>query len=121
MRDITAAVLNSATCANAASQGSNCGGQTQTLTLAQLPTGITSAGNNSAVAPNSQNYVTAAATQGIAFQAGATNVNIPQSSTVLANSSSAAINPTSVTSNNTSGTAHPILPPVALVDKYIKF
>jgi hypothetical protein len=127
MRDTNGAVLTAATCANPASIGTNCGAQTQTLTLAQLPTGITSSGSNSITvaaaggtgipATNSA----ASISDGLASGSAGT-IHIPATSNTWHGVDSlAGTNTINVTSNNTSGAVHPILPPVGLVDKYIKF
>lgn len=122
MRDTVGLVLTSATCTNSASIGSNCGAQTQTLTLAQLPTGITVTGTVS-VTSNGPNVIGQSSTSSMLdFQGslGTPNARAFAGSVASAASVTSSGNNT-LTSNNTSGAAHPILPPVALVDKYIKF
>jgi hypothetical protein len=115
-RDFGEGNITTATCANPGSIGSNCGAQLQTLTLAQLPTGITSSGTNTITVSSGGNNVWQNNAAGSTALGGAG----PQVNTITTLTSSGS-NTINVTSNNTSGAAHPILPPVALVDKYIKF
>lgn len=120
MKEASATRLTSAAGGvDGATMGAAGGLQTETLTLAQLPTGITSTESGSAVAPNSQNYVTAVGTQGISYQTGSTNVNIPASNTVIANSSGSSVSGTA-TSNNTSGNAHPNVQPTIVCNYIIR-
>jgi len=114
MRDTGGSVLTSATCTNPASQGSNCGAQTQLLTLAQLPTGITAGAVNAISVTSTTGSVDIGQ---LALGAGGGAGNFVSSTGTITSTGN---NTISVTSNNTSGAAHPILPPVALVDKYIK-
>ncbi|WFU37318.1 tail fiber protein [Bradyrhizobium sp. CB82] len=99
--------------------GNSGGSETVTLSLAQLPTGITSNGTITAVAPNSSNFVTGAGTEVISFGGGAANKTIVTSNTVAANSSSAS-GTASVTSNNTGGGAHNNVQPTMVVN-YLLF
>jgi hypothetical protein len=95
-----------------------CGSQNETLTLGQLPSGITS--NNpsqaisvvSTVAGIPQNATIAAA-----FGTGGGNAYIPG---VLSNVSSTGSNNISVTSNNTSNQPHPNVQPTMLGWRAIK-
>jgi hypothetical protein len=98
--------------------GAACGGESQTLTLAQLPTGITANGSVSTTTTAS-NVVSGTITTGLlsggtgaSFQA--MNNGFAQAS-IIASTGTAA-----VTSNNTSGSAHPQVPPTILVTTYIK-
>ncbi len=118
--DTSGSVLNSATCTNASTVGTKCGAQQQTLTLAQLPTGITSSGTNNitVLAPSSLNFVVSSSIVNNAVTSGSG----PALNSPLANSAGASgSNSISVTSNNTSGSAHPLIPPIGLVTKAIKF
>jgi hypothetical protein len=127
MRDTGGSVVTSSTCTNPASQGSNCGNATETLTVAQLPTGLV--GNNS----GSFGITTAAtstslyggSTVGSITGGGALPGPTPGTgatyATGLPASGTVAAGTIAIQITNTSGTPHPILPPVALVDKYIKF
>jgi len=118
-------VLTSTTCTNPASQGSNCGAQTQLLTLAQLPTGITSANASQNITETFNNQIAASLVGAVVGNNTITpsgTINVPVSNAAWGGITTVTTaNSISVTSNNTSGAAHPILPPVALVDKYIKF
>ena len=96
--------------------GSLGGSQSQTLTLAQLPTGITSSGSNSITVTTAQKVLNgpnvgsavAGGTQLTAADAGSgANLNLLNST---------GTNSISVTSNNTSGAAHPIVQPSAIVN-----
>ncbi len=119
MRDTVGSTLTTATCANPATIGSLCGGQTQTLTLAQLPTGITSSGSASVTTGNAGAPVANASFSDLSFTPSGSGTHVPSATGWSV--SNTFTGSASVTSNNTSGSAHPILPPVALVDKYIKF
>jgi microcystin-dependent protein len=107
--------ITTASCATPNAVGI-CGHETQTLTLPQLPTGITATGTfNTTV-----NLVQASA-QVAAFSANSGTGFVgwawQQAATVTV------INPTAsgtVTSNNTSGAAHPILPPASFGRRAIK-
>jgi hypothetical protein len=118
-------VITAATCANPSSVGSFCGQQTQTLTLAQLPTGITGTTSGSlsvSVSSTVSNVAQGTLTNINSPGGGPTNYGFVGSPTTTAITSTGNTSGSlSVTSNNTSGAAHPILPPVALVAKYIKF
>lgn len=106
--------------ANSAAMATPGGSQSQTLTLTQLPTGITSSGSNSiSVSPSGGNVPFGNGATGIAGQsvASGTAAIVP----FIANGSWIALgsltNPSqaiSVTSNNTSGAAHPIVPPTLI-------
>ncbi len=86
--------------------GASGGGQNQTLTLAQLPVGITVNGTVSVTAPNSQNFVTATNIIAVGVTAGGSLIPAnPQASSPTASGAA------TLTSNNTLGSAHPIMPP----------
>jgi len=103
--------------------GVACGNESETLTLAQLPSGInstvtvTTATNNVGVIPISSGAVSSLQTQGAAT----TNITPNNSggswsgSTSLAGSGSG-----SAASNNTSGTAHPIVQPTYGVNVFVR-
>lgn len=130
--DGVAGNITSATCPNPASVGDKqfapnlgCGAQTQTLTLAQLPTNITSSGalSGSAV-PTGANIPGASST--ITTYPGPSTGSLTTPTTsgswITISSANLVLSGTaSVTSNNTSGNAHPILSPAALVYKIIKY
>jgi microcystin-dependent protein len=121
--DTSGAVLTSTTCTNPASIGTNCGSQTQTLTLAQLPTGITVTGSIS-VASGNPSFPNIAVSSGaiggaVITQSGA--VAIPFSNAGLWTGTTAMNGTANLTSNNTSGAALPIVQPIGLVTKAIKF
>jgi microcystin-dependent protein len=112
--------ITTASCATPNAVGL-CGHETATLTLAQLPTGITSAGTAS-VASTINDIV-----QSIG---GLPVVSVNQSSVtayqLLANgggstSGVASTGSASVTSNNTSGAAHPVLNPSSFGRRAIKY
>jgi microcystin-dependent protein len=95
------------------------GGQSQTLTLAQLPTGITStqnAGFNVTVATSQTVQINGAGSITPAG-GGASNVSVTNAATVTSTGTVAAGNVTT-TSSNTSGNAHPIVQPT-IVCNYI--
>lgn len=103
--------------ANAGTLGAVGGLESQTLTLAQLPTGITSSGSNTiTVTAPANNFVTGTPTS-LNTSAGGS----PQATNVLANSSSASgLNSISVTSNNTSGSAHNIVQPTIICNYILR-
>ncbi len=102
---------------NGSSIGAVGGGETQTLTVAQLPTGITSSGSNS-ISVTSGSFVISQPSSSVtgSAQAGGTQVTYGNTSgAVSAQLSSSGSNSISVTSNNTSGSAHPnVQPTIAL-------
>jgi Phage Tail Collar Domain len=93
-----------------------CGTQSQTLTLAQLPTGITSSGNNS-ITVVSTGSLAVNPTIALTFGLGGADGYVPGTVTTATSTGTNAI---SVTSGNTSGQAHPILPPIIIVRRAIK-
>jgi microcystin-dependent protein len=94
--------------------GAAGGGETQTLTRAQLPTGITSSGTNSISVTSSSSVVQGGTDQ--FFTGGA--VPSVQNPLVGSTITSTGSNSISVTSNNTSGNAHPNVQPT-LITNYI--
>jgi hypothetical protein len=107
--------------------GAACGGESQTLTLAQIPTGLTSTGSNSIIV-GSTNGLTGIPTTTSAANVSGANVVVGAGAVVPASSSAswAAVNTLSgnntinVTVNNTSGSAHPQVQPTILVTTYLK-
>jgi hypothetical protein len=107
--------------------GAACGGESQTLTLAQIPTGLTSAGNNSIVVAPTNGFSGIPTTPTAGNVSGSSSVSGAGSTTVSSTASSWAgvsnlsgTNTINVTVNNTSGSAHPQVPPTILVTTYIK-
>jgi hypothetical protein len=104
---------------SATALGAAGGAQSHTLTAAEIPT-ITSSGTaGSAVAP-ANNYVTSTGTEIISFQGGATNRNIPFSSSLVVNSSGASLSGVTTSSSNTGGGAHATSSPMMLATIYLK-
>jgi microcystin-dependent protein len=107
----TASRITSATCSTPGTVGALCGGQTQTLTLAQLPTGIT--GTTGAISPSVVGWggtylgVNSGGSGAFAFNTGS--------------GSTTQYTSFPFTSNNTSGTAHPILNTTLLGIRAIKY
>lgn len=109
----------------------NCGAQNATLTLAQLPTGITAANASQAISVSTAgnahpNLVGTAGSVGGVQTLGGSQQASPATTAggigdYTAVTSMAGSNSISVTSNNTSGAAHPILNPVSLGRRAIKF
>lgn len=112
--------ITSATCTNAGSLGANCGAQTQTLTLPQLPTGITVSGSNTISVSTSPTNVSQGGSIQTAFQGGGSSYTVVESPATVGVITSTGTNTITATSNNTNGVAHPILPPVSMVFKIIK-
>lgn len=114
-----------------------CGGQTQTLTLAQLPTGITSTGTFSgSMSGTASGAISVASTSnvvdqgvtaettgggGFGFNAVTSAGGITSTGTASLSASVSGNTSGTATSNNTSGTAHPIVPPASLIRRAIKF
>jgi microcystin-dependent protein len=102
------------------------GSQSQTLTLAQLPTGITTSGVNAITVYASGNSGLFVPTATGTWSGAATNSGGlfgPYSlngNTVSGANSFSANNTINATSNNTSGNAHPIIPPAAIVNRAIR-
>lgn len=105
--------------------GAFLGAQTVVLTLAQLPTGITSAGTSvstlsggSAVPISLGGSITS---RSIAFQAGASNVGpFPETSGGAWNGQTNINGTITGTSNNTGGGSHPNVQPTLVLNKIIK-
>jgi hypothetical protein len=115
-RDPSSTVLSSATALN-----SPQGSQSQTLTLAQLPTGITSANASQPIFINlgvniPYTIISAVIGQVAALSSGATNIAPTTNGNWGSLSSISANNSISVTSNNTLGNAHPIVPPIVTAE-----
>lgn len=105
------------------SLGASCGGESQTLTLAQTPTGITSgvnvttSTNNIGTIPISSGAVSSLQTQGAATS----NITPNNSGGSWSGSTSlAGAGSGSATSNNTSGTAHPNVQPTYGINVYVR-
>jgi hypothetical protein len=97
--------------------GAQGGNQSVTLSLAQLPTGITSSGNInvSGTASNQSNNTIGLATSSSGGCSTLCGWNGPPSSGTV---SSSGVN--TLTSNNTSGAAHPTVMPAMLATVYLK-
>lgn len=98
--------------------GAACGGESQVLTVAQLPTGITSS-NTVSINSTASNVITGVPTATlISGGSGGSFVGITNgtgaSGTLTVNG------PISVTSNNTSGSGHPLVQPTILITYFIK-
>lgn len=111
--------------------GKRGGDEKQTLALSQLPTGITSSGSNVIVvyvlgSPTAANvpYQTGVGGIGDAFINSAGSLHVPWSSSVGGwqgvNQFSNPSQVISATSNNTSGLAHPIVPPTLVADCVVR-
>jgi microcystin-dependent protein len=102
---------------NSTSLGAVGGGESTTLTLAQLPTGITSSGSNS-ISVNSTQPTVQNANLGInPGAASATAVWFGGTSGTLTSTGSNSI---AVTSNNTSGNPHRTVPPTIILNKILR-
>ncbi|MBR0846620.1 tail fiber protein [Bradyrhizobium diazoefficiens] len=107
--------------ASAAALGSAGGSQSHTLSLGELPTGITSSGSNSVSVTTTSSVVTN-------VSSGFTPVANPGSGSWGFNNTSpgyttvgaSGVNSTSVTSNNTGGNAHAIIPPTIIANKLLR-
>jgi microcystin-dependent protein len=96
-----------------------CGSQNQTLTLAQLPTGITASNATQTINVQTSNAAMMFGGTPTTFTSGGpftTYGNISEGAVISTGS-----NNISVTSNNTSGSAHPILGPISLGRRAIKY
>jgi hypothetical protein len=106
--------------------GAGCGGESQTLTLGQLPTGIASNAINAiSVTAGSTSFPIAPGgftISDVVIVAGGSTLHVPTiSGTTWGQSGNmAGNNNISVTSNNTTGGAHPQVPPTILITYYIK-
>jgi microcystin-dependent protein len=111
---------------NSTALGAVGGSQSETLTLAQLPTGITTSGANSiTVFPGGNNTLQAPNSSagwndiGAILSSGGTQV--PTTSTsIVGESSFSGNNNISTTSNNTSGAAHTIVQPTIICNYIIR-
>lgn len=123
--------ITSATCTNPSTIGDKqssqtCGGQTQTLTLAQLPTGINTSGTVSvsgSVAVGGLGTVPTSSTwSAISVNLSGGNAAANSSGTLspVSSFSGSMSGTNSMTSTNTSGAAHPILQSTSLTYKIIK-
>jgi microcystin-dependent protein len=111
----TANVVTSAGSGCTATAVGVCGSQNATLTLTQLPTGITSSG--AVVNAGGLNLpAVSGSILTVTVNSGSSTV-VPASPNTWVNASLSA----SVTSNNTSGAAHPILNPISLGRRAIKY
>jgi len=93
--------------------GNSGGGQNQTLTLSQLPTGITSTNPSQPITVNSTSGQVWQGVNNTTGTGGTNNV------AVIGGLTSTGNNSISVTSNNTSGSAHTILSPAIITNKII--
>ena len=110
--------------------GATGGAESQTLSLSQLPTGITSTGSNSITVvlggASASNGVPIATDPGQITgnnwnnASGAIGPRANNGSWSGASAQSTGTNTINVTSNNTSGSAHPIVPPMLLITNYMK-
>jgi microcystin-dependent protein len=94
-------LTNAGSGCTATSVAFRCGTQNQTLTLAQIPAGITSNGSSGGTS-----FLGGTSTAGALPGSGGTGVGVQNSGAFL---SAVSVNSTS---NNTGGLAHPIVPPV---------
>ena len=102
-------ITNAGSGCTATAVGTRCGNQNQTLSLAQIPTGITSSGSSAA------SYLGGTSVAGGIPGSGGPGIAVQSSGGFLV----AVTVPT--TSNNTGGAAHPILGPVLLGMRAIKY
>jgi microcystin-dependent protein len=103
--------ITTASCATPNAVGI-CGNETQTLTRAQLPTGITSSGTVTVSGTYQEPFVNGALAGG-----GGTGFNTIGIQALALTSTGT----NTFTSNNTSGAAHPILPPSSFGIRAIKY
>lgn len=97
------------------------GTQAQTLTLAQLPTGITSANASQAISVTSTQTGIPSGTSATSAQGGVSNpVPYFTGAGITGQITSTGNNSISVTSNNTSGNAHPIVQPTIICNYIIR-
>lgn len=100
--------------------GVACGNESQTLTLAQTPNGITSTGGTLAVSATTSATLLSNGNVAQNLQGGTTGFGWSNSPTVGAVSSTGLTASQSVTSNNTSGTAHPNVQPTYGVNIFVR-
>jgi hypothetical protein len=122
MADATGTVLTSTTCTNPASIGTICGSQTETLTNAQLPT-IQSQGTVSISGPGGTAFAifTGTIQDGSFGIPAGSGTHYPFGNGTWSGTSPITSSTATFASINTTGTPHPILQPVGLVTKAIKF
>jgi hypothetical protein len=127
MADTAGGTMSSVACPNPASVGSQCGSTTQTIPLANLPTGITSVNASQPInLTSSPSSIFPVTSTGALASSGVNTTGPTITMQYIVNGTGAVINPgtinnsISVTSNNTNGTAF-LLQPVGLVTKAIKF
>lgn len=101
--------------------GAAGGAESQTLTRAQLPTGITVAGTVTVATPGGEDYPTVASTNwGGPFSVASPGaISVPVANAPV-NNRNTMTGSNTLTSNNTSGNAHPIVMPTMLATVYIK-
>lgn len=96
------------------------GAETETLTLAQLPTGITSTASNTISVSSSGNFLSGTLVNtGVASGGNAAEVLVSSSGSSGVVSSSGS-NTIAVTSNNTGGGAHPIIMPAICANRILR-
>lgn len=126
MGNVDSTLFSSPYCANPTTLGTQCGGQTVTLTLPQLPTGITSTASPSlSVSTTLNNFVASNSVDGtLVSGSGSGNtanvsINIGPTVSKLGATGTATGTVTS-TSSNTSGAPHRTVQPTILITTYIK-
>lgn len=107
--------------ADSTALGSVGGSESDTLTLGQLPTGITSSGTNSITVSITSKKIVAAGTGSVLVNVGAGgNATAPQVGTVTLEDSASGNNSINATSNNTLGNAHPNVQPTIICNKIMR-
>jgi microcystin-dependent protein len=107
--------------ASAASLGATGGSQSHTLTLGELPTGIVSAGSNAITVTTSKPVVTDVLNGFTPVQnPGSGSWGFNNTSPNYAVVSATGSNSISVTSSNTGGNAHAIVPPMIIANKILR-
>ncbi|MBR0685307.1 tail fiber protein [Bradyrhizobium manausense] len=102
--------------------GAPGGSQSHTLTLTELPSGITSGGSIAGTASKAGNFIITQGTGGVLVNGagGGGGVTAPQVGTASQSSTLDLSGTASVTSNNTGAGAHSILPPSIIVNYAIR-
>src|SRR5574343_167219 len=101
--------------------GARGGSESTTLTLAQLPTGITSTGTASGIGQSGSKIpVVASGEFDQGFTPSGSGTHVPATGTGWAFNNNTLSGTASVTSSNTSGNAHRKVPPMLLATVYIK-
>jgi len=102
--------------------GAACGAESQALSLAQLPTGITASGSVSTTSTVSNIGQGASSLVDLGSNAGTGSAGFGRafSGSVASLGTVTSTGTASVTSNNTSGSAHPIVQPTILITYYAK-